>query len=334
MHKMVWVGALLLVAGQVAAKEKMIPLSAQDADALRGKTVALTLHEPPSFMAMTAGKASFALFGAAAMASAGNELVRQNAVPDPAGLVRDQLGGALAQAFGAQLLPLDAAPTKAVKPTELAKLHGDADYVLDVRSGGWNYAYFATQWGRYWVGYSVQVTLVETGSKRVVSNVACAANTINDGDPPTREALHANQARLLKHVTAALGARCVQLLGRQQFQLTAAHMPVLPPALANTLRPGNAPADVAAATDMPAPVTQPLDSGEQLAVAAAAMTPAPVDTVAEADVTAAVDAPAPSAPLPLPLPVAVAPPRSADPAPAPTGSGGTNWRQWPARSGL
>lgn len=330
MQKIVWASALLLVVGQAAAKEKMIPLSAQDAEALRGKTVALTLHEPPSFMAMTAGKASFALFGAAAMASAGNELVRQNAVPDPAGLVRDQLGGALAQAFGAQLLPLDASPTKAEKPADLAKLHGDADYVLDVRSGGWNYAYFATQWGRYWVGYSVQVKLVETGSNRVVSNVACAANTLKDGEGPTREALHADRARLLKHVTAALGARCVQLLGREQFKLTAAQMPVLPPALANTLRPGNASAELAAATAVAEPSTEPLGVGEQVAVAAPAMAIAggntePVETVAEVE----------QGSMPTtPSPVETEPAKPVEPAPATTGSGGTNWRQWPTRGGL
>ncbi|WP_447595518.1 hypothetical protein [Stenotrophomonas rhizophila] len=330
MHRLVWVGALLLVAGQAAGKEKMIPLSAQDAEALRGKTVALTRHEPPSFMAMTAGKASFALFGAAAMASAGNELVRQNAVPDPAGLVRDQLGGALGQAFGAQLLPLDATATKAVKPAELARLHADADYVLDVRSGGWNYAYFATQWGRYWVGYSVQVTLVETGSNRVVSNLACAANTINDGEPPTREALHADQARLLKHVTAALGARCVQVLGREQFRLTAAHMPVLPPALANTLRPGTAPATLTAATDTPAPAAEPLTDGGHVEVPTPAVV-ADVDTYQAVQTVAVVE----QAPVPaVAQPVAPAPARPAEPAPAATGSGGTNWRQWSTRGGL
>lgn len=330
MHRLVWVGALLLVAGQAAGKGKMIPLSAQDAEALRGKTVALTRHEPPSFMAMTAGKASFALFGAAAMASAGNELVRQNAVPDPAGLVRDQLGEALGQAFGAQLLPLDATATKAVKPAELARLHADADYVLDVRSGGWNYAYFATQWGRYWVGYSVQVTLVETGSNRVVSNLACAANTINDGEPPTREALHADQARLLKHVTAALGARCVQVLGRGQFRLSAAHMPVLPPALASTLRPGATPAMLTAATDTAAPTAEPLTDGEQMApatpvVAADGAPRQPVQTVAVVEEGPVPDAAQPSGP---------APGRSAEPVPAATGSGGTNWRQWSTRGGL
>lgn len=330
MHRMVWVGALLLVVGQAAGKEKMIPLSAQDAEALRGKAVALTQHEPPSLMAMTAGKASFALFGAAAMASAGNELVRQNGVADPAGLVRDQLGGALGQAFGAQLLPLDATPTKAVKPAELARLHADADYVLDVRSGGWNYAYLATQWGRYWVGYSVQVMLVETANKRVVSNLACAANTINDGEPPTREALHADQARLLKHLTAALGARCVQLLGREQFRLTAAHMPVLPPALANTLRPGTAPATLTAATDTPAPAAEPLTDSGHVEVATPAVA-ADGDTSQAVQTVAVVE----QAPVPgVAQPVAPAPAGPADPAPAATGSGGTNWRQWSTRGGL
>jgi hypothetical protein len=44
----------------------------------------------------------------------------------------------------------------------------DADYLLDVRSGGWMFAYYPTHWGKYWVGYSVQVQLIDKRAGRLV----------------------------------------------------------------------------------------------------------------------------------------------------------------------
>lgn len=271
----------LMAAGQAAARNEMLPLAAQDAQALHGRTIAQTLHEPPSLMAMTAGKAAFGLLGAGAMAAAGNALVKDKQIPDPAVMVRDQLGSAISQAFGAQLLPLDTTPTKAKKPRDLAKLHADADYVLDVRSGGWSYTYFPTQWGHYWVGYSVQVQLVETRSGRLVSNLACNSHTMNESDPPpTLDMLHADDARLLKHITAALGARCVQLLGKQQFLLADDQIPALPASLASVLR----------MQDAPVAATAPSESATVPSPAAPDAAPAP-----QPDAAPVADAPTPAA---------------------------------------
>jgi len=272
----------LIVAGQAMAKNEMLPLAAQDAQALQGKTIAQTAHEPPSLVAMTAGKAAFGLFGAAAMSAAGNAWVKEKQIPDPALGIREQLGALISQTYGAQMLPLDATPTKAKKPAELAKLHPEADYVLDVRSAGWNYAYYATQWGNYWVGYSVQVRLVDTHSGRLVSNVACNSHTMNEKDPPpTLDMLQADDARLFKHITAALGARCVQVLAKEQFLLADAQVPPLPAALANVLRMDDAitaPAEPAVGSDVApeqAPVALPA-----LQEPAAPVADAPAETAA------------------------------------------------------
>ncbi|MDR0183761.1 hypothetical protein [Lysobacter arvi] len=209
--------ALMLATGVAMAKDKAIPLTAADAAALRDKTVALTVHERPSFSAMTAGKASFGLFGAGAMISAGNKLVDENGIADPAITIREQLAAALNAAYGAKVQAPDTTPTKATKPKELAALHPQSDYVLDVRSGGWMYAYYPTDWNSYWVGYSAQVQLIDTRTARQVSNLACNANTNKHANPPSRDALHADGAKLLKDITASLGWNCVQLLAKQQF---------------------------------------------------------------------------------------------------------------------
>lgn len=220
--------ALMLATGVAGAKDKPVPLSATDAAALQGKTVALTVHERPSFSAMTAGKATFGLFGAGAMISAGNQLIDDNGVADPAILVREQLATALGEVYGAQVQEPDTAPTKATKPKQLAALHPQADYVLDVRSGGWMYAYYPTDWNSYWIGYSAQVQLIDTRTARQVSNLACNATTQKHVNSPSRDDMHGNGAQLLKDVTTALGWTCVQLLAKEQFRFPADKVPTTP----------------------------------------------------------------------------------------------------------
>ena len=212
---------LLCTSLSVSAKDQLITLSAEDAAALPGKTLALTVHERPTFVAMSPSKAGFGLIGAFAMFSAGKKLIDENHVADPAEIVRTNLANMLRDIDGMHLMTVDTTNTKAEKPAQIAAVHPEADYVLDVRSGGWSYAYFPMHWGLYWVGYSVQVQLVDVKSGRQVSNAACNASTHENPNPPTGEHLIGNGAKLLKDVTAGLGWTCVQLLAKDEF-----HAPV------------------------------------------------------------------------------------------------------------
>lgn len=241
---------MLLLAASASAKDKVIPLSEADAAALRGKTVALTLHERPSFTAGTAGKATFALLGAGAMIAAGNKLVDENGVQDPGILVRAQLAAILRDVYGATVLDADRETTAAKKPKDIAALHPQADYVLDVRSGGWMFFYYPTDWNDYWVGYSVQSQLVDTKTARQVSNMACNANTNQSPVRPSREQLIQDRAQLLKDVTQHLGWICTQLLAKEQYRLAPEQTPAIPAEYENPLArlaaPATTPAQAAA----------------------------------------------------------------------------------------
>ena len=107
--------ALGLASFGAQAKDDLVPLSEADAAGLQGKIAAVTTHKTPSFVAMTAGKAAFALLGAAGMIKAGNTFVEKNAIQDPAVLLREQLGAALRDAYGLQLSPADTAVTEEKK---------------------------------------------------------------------------------------------------------------------------------------------------------------------------------------------------------------------------
>lgn len=235
------VSAIGMSSFPLLAKDKMIPLTSETAVLLQGKTAAVTLHERPTFMAMTAGKATFALLGAGAMAKAGNDFVEKNDIRDPVEIVRTQLGELLQSTYGLQVKPVDTTVTKEQKSDKLAKLHPETDYVLSVRSGGWNYAYYPSQWGQYWVGYSVQVQLIDTKTNKHLANMACNASTHQSPNRPTKEQLEANGAQLTKDITSALGWTCVHLLAKSEFLIPEGNLPAIPAQYVDPLAALNGP---------------------------------------------------------------------------------------------
>ncbi|GAB3515604.1 hypothetical protein [Pseudoxanthomonas daejeonensis] len=244
MIKAAWGAGLLLCAATASAKEKPIALSELDAATLQGKTIALTVHERPSFIAFTAGKATLGLLGTAAMVSAGNNIVDENGVEDPAILVRRQLAQALADRYGAIVLEPDAVASKAKKPKDLAALHPEADFVFDVRSAGWQFIYFPSNWDNYWMGYNVQTQLIDTRTGRPLASMACGAHTKEHANPPSRDQLLEQEARLLKDVTQHLGWTCVHVLAKEQYGLLPEQVAAIPAQYVDPLSPAP-PGDVA-----------------------------------------------------------------------------------------
>ena len=254
--------ALCLAPIGARAAKAPTPISDADAAALRGKTAAVTRHEPPSFVAMTAGKAGFGLLGVAAMVKAGNDFVKDNGIADPAILLRDRLGAMLQDAYGLQVKPVDAAVTEEKKPAKIAALHAaDADVVLSVRTLGWNYGYYATDWSHYWVGYAAEVQLIDAKTGKSLSQANCGANTQANPIKPSLDNLRADRAQLAKDILNGLGWLCVQLLAKDQLKIPQDKIPAIPadyvnpllrlqPAGAAAAAPG--PATEAAATTAPA----------------------------------------------------------------------------------
>ncbi len=253
--------ALGLASFGAQAKNDLVPLSEADAAGLQGKTAAVTTHKTPSFVAMTAGKAAFALLGAAGMIKAGNTFVEKNAIQDPAVLLREQLSAALHAAYGLQLSPADTAVTEEKKAAKIAKLHPEADYVLSVRSHAWNYGYYAAAWGQYWVGYSAEVQLIDTKTGRQLSQASCGANTQSNPIKPSLDQLQADGAQLTKDILSGLGWLCVQLLAKEQFKLPEDKIPAIPAEYVNPLarlQPvGTTPASATAAPATPATTPEP-----------------------------------------------------------------------------
>ncbi len=199
--------SVLTLTGCVSTK--VVPIQQERMANLKGSTITVTTREKPSFGATTAGKASFGLLGAAAMISAGNEIVKKNAVEDPAGSIARELANSFATANAMTVVPTEGVLAKGTNPAELARQYSGADLLLDVQTVNWGFAYFPTDWNNYRVIYSAKARLIDTKTRKVLAEGFCSRVPDKTDDAPSHEELLANQAARLKQELQVAADHCI-----------------------------------------------------------------------------------------------------------------------------
>lgn len=201
-----------LLYGCVSVQNK--PLSADASARLEGKSLAYAVHAKSDFAAMTAGKAMFAVFGAAAMISKGNSIIAENNVPDPAQAISTGLTQRLADQLhmAVQDEPIHAASDK----LDLLVAQGTTtDYLLDVQTLNWMYGYYPSKPSHYRVFYSARVRLIDTHTKAVIAETLCKAQPNTDENAPTQDELLNDHAAGLKRLLEKAGTDCINVLSKQ-----------------------------------------------------------------------------------------------------------------------
>lgn len=195
------------------------PLASSASGDLQGKTIVQTERtELPNFTAMTPGKAGFALIGRAAMNSAGNAVINENKVADPALAI----GAALSDEMGRRYRAQTVSPRLSVDSDDVAAIatraRGKARYVMDVKTVDWSSAYFVSDWGKYYVNYSAQSRLIDVDKQAVVAQASCKY-TPSDGPAgyPSYEELTGNGAAVLKSTLTDIGKRCAKEMAAAMF---------------------------------------------------------------------------------------------------------------------
>ncbi|MBB3823323.1 hypothetical protein FHY21_003580 [Xanthomonas arboricola] len=177
--------------------QKLVKADLADLEQKKVSKITVTRHEMPTFVASTAGKATFGLIGVAAAVSAGNAIVRENHIEDPA----DHISLHLAQALSTQLaVPVEQG--RLIEPTssaaEIAKIFPGGGLVLDVQTTNWSSVYFPTDWNNYRVIYVAKLQLFDTAKKSKVAEGLCVRVPEYTTDAPSYKQLLANQAADLK----------------------------------------------------------------------------------------------------------------------------------------
>jgi hypothetical protein len=199
---------LLVVLGAGCVSTRIVPVDQTALAHLNGGTVTIIPREKPDFMAMTAGKAAFALIGAAAMLAAGNDIVKKNEVEDPANYIAQHLVADLARENRLRLVTVSEL-AKSTDAAPLAKQYPNADLLLDVQTVSWSFIYFPTNWSRYRVIYSAKLRLIDRAHGTLLADGFCSRTPDETPDSPTKDELLQDNAARLKKELAANADYCI-----------------------------------------------------------------------------------------------------------------------------
>ena len=178
---------------------------------LKGKNVTVVQRETPAFVAMTSGKGMFALVGVSAAVVAGNKLVKENQIQDPAKAIAETLAQDLSIEHGIRVTGRSSAVASSDDVADIVQLAHGNDYALDVVTHGWSYMYDGFTFSDYFVGYSSRLRLIDVNTSQVVASTKCAYDSKTAGKPAvSHDTLMQNDAAYIKQELAQATDACVE----------------------------------------------------------------------------------------------------------------------------
>lgn len=204
--KLLLISALVVLSGCVSTKN--IPIDHSKASLTKPEKILTSKRAKPDFSAMTAGKAAFGLLGAAAMISAGNDIIKENKVEDPAYFISSELSKVLSEKYHLEQVESKNL-IKGSKPTQIAEAYSNSDWVIDIETINWSFAYFPTDWNNYRVIYSAKLRLIDTRDRSVIAEGFCSRVPEEDGQAPSYDELLKKNAEKLKLELQEAAVYCV-----------------------------------------------------------------------------------------------------------------------------
>lgn len=207
---------------------KTVPMDTAKVEQTSPSSITISSRERPSFMAMTAGKAMVGgLVGAAAMMIAGNNIVEENEIEDPAGHISSGLAASLAERLGIEQVDENGFVTKETAVAGLSRDYAASDLLVDVETLGWGFTYYPFAMRTYDVTYSARLKVIDTRSMQAVAEAHCNRRPERTDDSPSHAELLENGAERLKQELRAAADSCMRefenkILPRNQQMLSEA----------------------------------------------------------------------------------------------------------------
>ncbi len=262
-------------------------------EALVGKRIAVTTQPSPPFRA----------------GAVGDDLTDRYGINDPAAGIGRGVALRLVAERGMTLMLDEGAAA-------------DADYVIDVQTRGWALDTFPMSRSRYRLKYDAALRLIDRSSGQRLVESRCRTQHGDPDHPPTRDALTANDAALIKGYLDRATARCVDVTVREAMGLgdtdglmaaaggagaVIGSPPPPPPAPARSIpRPAEPPAAAAAPAATAATTASSAAAAGAIAVDATdanrIFVPEPSPETGERPVATSSPAAAPAEPDPRPAP--------------------------------
>lgn len=210
----------MLLIMTACANIQVKPLDSSTGASLDGKTIVVVNYGQPSFVAMTAGKASFGLFGASAMYQAGKSLMIKHDIKDPAIKIRTNLISELKSKYNLKLSSFNAKALKDKSLSSVLRTYSKAaDFIFDYRTFEMGYLYYPTKWDRYKTRYIGIFRLIDVKTKNIIASTNCVTFQGNDQNPPTKKQLLENDAKILKMYLEKSASACTNMIKTKIFRI-------------------------------------------------------------------------------------------------------------------
>ena len=146
----------------------------------------------------------------ASTASAGNSLVRENGIPDPAYEIAEELARSMEAKYGTKYAGIGSSIISGDEASSVAAAYKTTPLALDVKTLNWGFVYFPTDWSKFRVRYSASLRLIDTITANVIAEGDCSSAPEKTDDSPTYDELVGNGASRLMAEIKKAARYCVQ----------------------------------------------------------------------------------------------------------------------------
>lgn len=211
--------AFVIVLLPACVSTKNVPVNTSDLENTSFSQITLSNRDKPDFSALTAGKAVFGAIGAAAMISAGNKIIRENEVADPADYIGRELAKIMSERYQISEVNKSETLVKGLKSKQVIDTYTDSGLVIDVQTINWSFGYFPTKWGKYRVIYTAKLRLIDSESNKLLAEGFCKRIPEYDESAPTKKELLADSAARIKQELSIAADSCIEQLRENVLQL-------------------------------------------------------------------------------------------------------------------
>jgi len=207
-------GAIAISVGACAVQRGLTP----DAIAsLKNRQLTTIVRRAPPLLADPPSKYKLGRTGVLAMALAGQRLVRENAIADPALKIAQELGDRLRQDYGLRpSAPVLVGDNDQTKPSQV---NSPTNLVLDVWTDNWALEPFPSEDPMYRVRYLVNIRLSDVKQVRpidgtsgvvVIAEGTCSSVSEDESLAPSYDKMMADHAHRLKDELDSAAEFCVE----------------------------------------------------------------------------------------------------------------------------
>ncbi len=216
--KVIYILALLLIAiTLVSCNSNIKTINEKEMVKLHGKSIVVVKYKKHLITLIKADKKGSSAKAAGKIRQESTSAVQKN-ISDPALRIGENLKNELVNRFQMTVVKAKIAPLESDNRREMINVYRQkADFILDFKTSEMGYLSYPNNAGKYRVKYMSRLKLINSKSRRIVVAADCHTFQGDDKNPPTKDKLLGNNARLLRSYLARSIDLCTKKMSDKIF---------------------------------------------------------------------------------------------------------------------